>query len=109
MKSSLLGLAVSIVWGLTTSTAFAGGEANPFLPQTGQAYRHGAVPTRETTARIHAWENSHAAPFAAPTASTGKLSYGGGVGGVGVLSGQSKVYLVFYGTQWGTQSGPDAY
>ena len=38
---------------------------------------------------------------------TQTLSYGGAVNGVGVLSGQSKVYLVFYGTQWGTQ-GTDA-
>ncbi|MEY9857485.1 hypothetical protein ABH935_003093 [Catenulispora sp. GAS73] len=32
------------------------------------------------------------------------LSYGGGVDGIGVLDGHAKVYLVFYGTQWGTQS-----
>ncbi|MFD5563175.1 putative Ig domain-containing protein [Kitasatospora griseola] len=42
-------------------------------------------------------------------AATGQqtLSYGGGVDGIGVQSGHSKVYLVFYGTQWGTQ-GTDA-
>ena len=32
------------------------------------------------------------------------LAYGGGVDGIGVQSGHSKTYLVFYGTQWGTQS-----
>jgi serine protease len=32
------------------------------------------------------------------------LSYGGGINGVGVLDGQSRVYLVFYGTQWGSSS-----
>ncbi|MDQ2848135.1 MAG: hypothetical protein M3Y77_17675 [Actinomycetota bacterium] len=32
------------------------------------------------------------------------LSYGGGIGGIGVTSGHSKVYLVFYGSQWGTQT-----
>ncbi|GAA1961714.1 hypothetical protein [Kitasatospora viridis] len=32
------------------------------------------------------------------------LTYGGGIGGVGVNDAHSKVYLVFYGTQWGTQS-----
>ncbi len=56
------------------------------------------------------WRREHAhewASMAAPTASTGILSYGGAVQSVGVLSGQSKVYLVFYGTQWGTQ-GTDA-
>ncbi|MFE0465358.1 putative Ig domain-containing protein [Kitasatospora sp. NPDC058965] len=42
----------------------------------------------------------------AQAAATGQetLSYGGGVDGIGVQSGHSKVYLVFYGNQWGTQS-----
>ena len=40
-----------------------------------------------------------------PTATgTETLSYGGGIDGIGVQSGHSKVYLVFYGNQWGTQS-----
>jgi len=33
------------------------------------------------------------------------LSYGGAIDNIGVMSGaKSKVYLVFYGTQWGTQT-----
>jgi len=32
------------------------------------------------------------------------LSYQGGIGGVGVTTGPPQVYLVFYGSQWGTQS-----
>jgi hypothetical protein len=32
------------------------------------------------------------------------LSYGGGVDGIGVTTGHSQVYLVFYGSQWGSQS-----
>ena len=35
------------------------------------------------------------------------LAYGGGVDGIGVTNGAPKVYLVFYGHQWGTQ-GTDA-
>ncbi|HEY2394474.1 MAG TPA: pre-peptidase C-terminal domain-containing protein [Rudaea sp.] len=77
---------------------------NPYSPAYDHPYRHGVMPTRETNEKMKAWEHSHAAQFAAPTSSTGKLSYGGGVGGVGVLSGQNKVYVIFYGTQWGTQS-----
>ena len=77
---------------------------NPYSPAYGHPYRHGVVPTRETAKQMEAWEHSHSANFAAPTASTGQLSFGGGVNGVGVLSGQNKVYLIFYGTQWGTQS-----
>jgi len=77
---------------------------NPYSPAYDHPYRHGVMPTRETNEKMKAWEHAHSAAFAAPTASTGQLSFGGGVNGVGVLSGQSKVYLIFYGTQWGTQS-----
>jgi serine protease len=38
---------------------------------------------------------------------TKTLTYGGGISGVGVMSGQQKVYVIFYGNQWGTQ-GTDA-
>ena len=43
----------------------------------------------------------------ASTDPTRTLAFGGGNGGtdgVGVMSGQAKVYLVFYGNQWGTSS-----
>ena len=79
-------------------------SSNPYKPAHDHAYRHGAIPTRETTARMQAWEHAHAATFAAPTTTTGRLAFGGGIHGVGVNSGKSKVYLVFYGTQWGTQT-----
>ncbi|MDE3072394.1 MAG: PKD domain-containing protein [Pseudomonadota bacterium] len=48
------------------------------------------------------------ATYAATTAATGSqtLSYGGGVDGIGVTSGTPKVYIVVYGSQWGT-SGTD--
>src|SRR2546423_3944952 len=60
-------------------------------------HRHGVEPTKAQTLcdRI-------ARQAAASGSET--LSYGGGVDGIGVQSGHSKVYLVFYGTQWGTQS-----
>ena len=35
-------------------------------------------------------------------AGTGQLAYGGGVDGIGVTTGAPKVYLVFWGSQWGT-------
>jgi hypothetical protein len=40
----------------------------------------------------------------ARSAGTGNLRYSGGVGGVGVLTGPPRVYLVFWGSQWGSQS-----
>ncbi|MBM9510375.1 putative Ig domain-containing protein [Actinacidiphila acididurans] len=72
--------------------------ANPYSPAYNHPYRHGAVPTVQQNAKMKSWQ-------AAQPAATGPetLSYGGGVDGIGVQSGHSKVYLVFYGTQWGTQ------
>ncbi|MEO7324793.1 MAG: PKD domain-containing protein, partial [Dokdonella sp.] len=52
---------------------------------------------------MQAWDKAHG-PVLDVATGPKTLTYGGGVNGVGVLSGQSKVYLIFYGTQWGTQS-----
>jgi serine protease len=75
--------------------------ANPYSPAYGHPYRHGALPTLQQNAKMKNWAAQQVSP-----AATGPqtLSYGGGVDGIGVQSGHSKVYLVFYGTQWGTQS-----
>src|SRR3954468_11924625 len=78
----------------------ASGVSNPYSPAYGHAYRHGVLPTRSVHAKMKAWQQSHPAAAAGPRT----LSYGGGVDGIGVQSGHSKVYLVFYGTQWGTQT-----
>jgi hypothetical protein len=75
---------------------------NPYAPTVGHPYRHGAFTTRETNTKIKSWQRAN---FAATGPKT--LSFGGGVHGIGVTSGKPKVYLVFYGTQWGTQ-GTDA-
>jgi len=78
---------------------------NPYDPSYGHPYRHGAVPTIQQNQKAKAWAASH--PTNAATTATGPetLSYGGGIDGIGVQSGgKSKVYLVFYGSQWGTQS-----
>ncbi|MEY9844259.1 hypothetical protein ABH940_001326 [Streptacidiphilus sp. BW17] len=85
---------------VAASSAHPAPMANPYNPQAGHAYRHGVIPTRTETANMNAWAKAH------PAATTGPetLSYGGGVDGIGVLSGHAKVYLVFYGTQWGTKT-----
>ena len=70
---------------------------NPFSPAINHPYRHGVEPTIAQMAKIRAYVQSHAT-------SANTLSYGGGIDGIGVTSGVEKVYLVFYGTQWGTQS-----
>ena len=78
---------------------------NPYSPAYQHEYRHGAIPTIGTAEAMKQWAREHASSNAVAAATNSKtLSYGGGVGGVGVMSGQNKVYLVFYGTQWGTSS-----
>jgi len=66
------------------------------------AYRHGLVPTVE-----HAAEGQAHKALGLPGLGVQNLSYGGGNGGVGVTTGAPKVYLVFWGSQWGT-AGTDA-
>jgi PKD repeat protein len=86
---------------------------NPYSPAYDHPYRHGVIPTigvhrlMQDWARVHETNPSHPvhAPNTGPLAAgSPTLSYGGGVSGVGVMSGQNKVYLIFYGTQWGTSS-----
>jgi len=78
---------------------------NPYSPAYGHSYRHGVVPTREAWEHMKEYAAQHASPGGAAGSKT--LVYGGGVDGIGVTSGPQKVYLVVYGSQWGTQ-GTDA-
>ncbi|GAA1977741.1 hypothetical protein [Catenulispora subtropica] len=64
---------------------------------TSATVRHGVFPTVSGAAQIRANAVGQAS-------SDETLSYGGGIDGIGVMSGQPKVYLVFYGSQWGTQT-----
>ena len=79
---------------LVAAPAAAAGTSSPYAQ--GHAYRHGVVPTRAAATQLRSI-----------TTSTANLRYGGGitVGGVnvGVTIGAPRVYLVFYGSQWGTQ------
>jgi serine protease len=85
-----------------TTAATAASVTNPYSPAYQHPYRHGVVPTVGTLAKMKQYANTH---HVAPQAATGPetLSYGGGVNGVGVNSGKNKVYLVFYGNQWGSE------
>jgi hypothetical protein len=94
-------IAATAVTGAATAATHAPAKhpQNPYAPSTGHPYRHGAVPTQELNTKMKAWQKANMAATGPKT-----LSYGGGVDGIGVQSGHSKVYLVFYGTQWGTQT-----
>ncbi len=86
----------------SSAASAAPSSANPYSPAYQHSYRHGVVPTLETLAKMNAWRAAN--PSAIPANSTANLRYGGGVDGIGVTTGAPKVYLVFWGTQWGTQS-----
>ncbi|MFA6229143.1 MAG: pre-peptidase C-terminal domain-containing protein [Rhodanobacter sp.] len=102
--SALLALSVGAA-ATNSSAGNSGGNTpltdNPYAPAYGHPYRHGAVPTREAHGRMKQYQSLHATSTAAATGSK-TLSYGGGVDSIGVTSGTPKVYLVVYGSQWGT-------
>jgi serine protease len=94
---------------------------NPYSPAYHHPYRRGMVPTVGQAAKMRQWTRGHAAraahaaqaatattqasaASAAAAASPDDLNYGGGIDGIGVTTGHEKVYLVLYGSQWGTQS-----
>ena len=84
---------------------------NPYAPSYRHLYRGGAVPTRGAAARMAGWARQHSgAATASPAAASGagaasanNVRYGGGNDGIGVTTGDERVYLVFFGSQWGTQ------
>ena len=75
--------------------------SNPSSPAYQHSYRHGVVPTIAQYQKMKQWRQRH--PGAAAAAAN-DLNYGGGIDGIGVTTGPEKVYLVFYGSQWGSQS-----
>ena len=75
--------------------------ADPYSPTYKHPYRYGAVPSLARLAKMRSWAIAH--PSAAPALSASDLSYGGGIDGIGVTTGPQKVYIVFWGSQWGTQ------
>jgi putative Ig domain-containing protein len=72
---------------------------NPYSPAYHHPYRHGVVPTISQQKLMSRWDRNHPR-----NASANNLNYGGGVDGIGVTTGPERVYVVFFGSQWGTQS-----
>ena len=100
LSVTLLGAATQFSAAALAASRIAPATANPYSPAYQHSYRHGVVPTRGEQAKMSAWQLSHPGVPAAPSSD---LTYGGGVDGIGVTTGAQKVYLVFYGSQWGTQ------
>ena len=94
-------LGTSLIVAAAAAAATLAALASPAVASTGvvsnlsqgHAYRHGVVPVLKKLGGV-----SGPLPGA-----LNNLSYGGGTSGVGVTTGAPKVYLVFWGSQWGTQ------
>ena len=88
---------------LATPAQAASGSDNPYAPSYQHPYRHGGVPTREALVQMDEYRAQHP-QTASAAASAANLRYGGAVDGIGVTTGSPKVYLVFWGSGWGTSS-----
>ncbi len=97
MQLAIAGAQASVTGGQASVTAPV---MNPYSPAYHHSYRYGAVPTLGQYAKMRSWAAAHSN---APAASANDLNYGGGIDGIGVTTGHEKVYLVFWGSQWGTQ------
>jgi serine protease len=73
---------------------------NPFSPAYQHPYRHGVVPTLSRWREMKQWAHTHRV---LKLNSANNMTYHGGIDGIGVTTGHEKVYLLFYGSQWGTQ------
>lgn len=108
--TALAALALAVGMSVTASGARAAVQgppvatANPYSPAYHHSYRGGVIPTIGQQAMMRRWSGAHPAQAAL---SASNLNYGGAIDGIGVTTGQEKVYLVFFGSQWGSQ-GTDA-
>jgi len=111
--AALLGTA----W-VQSATASAASSTNPPAvrvtdPTAGHPYRHGAIPLvlRAAASALqrpgHAPVTPSSGAAAARASGGGKLRYGGGdtSTNVGVVTGNPRVYLVFWGPNWGNAIG----
>lgn len=113
MKSSFVkAVAAGAMLAMGISAALAAptskNEFNPYSPSYQHPYRHGVIPTIGQHQKMKEWEKTHATRSTQAT-SANTLFYRGGTnsssqGNVGVMNAKVKVYLVFYGSGWGTQS-----
>jgi hypothetical protein len=92
------GMQVAVAGTAQAAAARAPAVVNPYSPAYHHHYRHGVVPTIPQQRKMRRWDLNHPR-----NASANDLNYGGGIHGIGVTTGPERVYMVFYGSQWGTQ------
>jgi hypothetical protein len=93
----LAGAGEPFAGGLAAPMPGASAAASPLAAFTsGHPYRHGVVPALP-------WTRAHRAQLKAYAEGIGPLYYRGGIDGVGVTIGAPRVYVVLWGSQWGTE------
>ncbi|MDH6118472.1 hypothetical protein ABH930_001472 [Kitasatospora sp. GAS204A] len=86
----------ALVGGVFAGSGLAQAQTAPAVAS--HAYRHGAVPKLDP-----ATGHAVTAPDAAAT-NANNLNYGGAIDGIGVTTGAPKVYVIYWGSQWGKAS-----
>jgi len=106
MRSMMFLLSACLVSGTCLADTAAADHAvvNPYSPAYGHPYRRGVLPTRDTLDKMRAWRAAQPASPSGPVQGPETLTFNGGKDGIGVTSGVPKVYLVFWGNQWGSTS-----
>jgi serine protease len=94
-----LAVHAGLVGALVASLGCASAVASPSPP--GPVHHWGVVPPRSGAPVTTANGPLSAATSASAATGADTLSFGGTLDGVGVVTGQPKVYLVFWGDQWG--------
>jgi hypothetical protein len=102
--SSVVAMVGTPAFATVAPSAPSSASANPYAPSYQHPARHGAVPTIEQLVKMRGWDATHRAAPAIQPDSSQNLRFGGGVDGIGVTIGIPKVYIVFWGSGWGTQS-----
>src|SRR5438093_3206815 len=100
-----LGSRARLALSLATAVAAASALAAVSLPGTAVAGETASTPGHSHGKKVYpttANGKANGRHAAGAASGSGKLTYGGAVDGIGVTTGAPKVYLVFYGTQWGT-------
>lgn len=95
-------LALTMTTGVTVALssgaarATSGGAASNSASSGSAPYRHGVVPP------VGSSSGTSTAGAAQLGSTANDMTYGGGIAGVGVTTGPPRVYLVFWGSQWGS-------
>src|SRR5438270_8305840 len=95
-KASRYGALTGLVAAAALVAGMAAATASPASSASSPVHAHGVLPTVAKVQAARAHVN--------PAITSNTLQYGGGIDGIGVTSGKEKVYIVFWGTQWGTSS-----